>query len=225
VLVSGTPVAGQIAQWADTSHIKGVDIATFTTGDAKITLKTVADAGWVLMNDGSIGSATSGSSTRANTDTQALFTLLFNNCNDTYAPILTSAGVATTRATQVNAAAAWAANCRMTLTRQLGRSLSIAGTGTGLTASVLGQFDGEERHTQTVAEMPAHTHATNNASTLPGGSGYFQGSSGTADYNGITNPTGGGAAMPIIHPRSFWNIMIKLILALGFFGVGLHAIS
>lgn len=211
VLVHGTPVAGQIAQWFDTSHIQGVDASIFTTGDAKITLKTVADAGWVMMDDGTIGSASSGSSTRANTDTQALFTLLFNNCNDTYAPILTSAGAATTRATQGTAATAWAANCRMSLTRQLGRSLSIAGSGNGLTNCALGQFDGEERHAQTIAEMASHDHQINADST--GGIGttnYVAGGPVATTNNPRTQVTGGGVPMPVIHPRSFWNIMIKL---------------
>ena len=50
--------------------------SSFTTGDVKTTLKTTADAGWVMMNDGTIGDASSGGTTRANADTQALFGLL-----------------------------------------------------------------------------------------------------------------------------------------------------
>jgi hypothetical protein len=50
-----------------------------TTGDAKLTLKTTADTGWLLCDDGTFGSASSGSSNRANADTQSLFTLFFNN--------------------------------------------------------------------------------------------------------------------------------------------------
>ena len=63
-----------------------VDIpqTAFTTGDVKQTFKTVADAGWVMMNDGSIGDGSSGAMTRANPDTQALFTLLWNNIGDAY---------------------------------------------------------------------------------------------------------------------------------------------
>ena len=61
----------------------GITNSGASTGDGKITLKTTADPGWIMCNDGTIGSATSGSSTRANADTQALFTLLFNNVDDT----------------------------------------------------------------------------------------------------------------------------------------------
>ena len=39
---------------------------TVTTGDAKLTLKTTADAGWVMMDDGTIGDGSSGASTRTN---------------------------------------------------------------------------------------------------------------------------------------------------------------
>ena len=49
--------------------------SAFTTGDVKITLKNVADSGWVIMNDGNIGDASSSATTRANADTQNLFTL------------------------------------------------------------------------------------------------------------------------------------------------------
>jgi hypothetical protein len=129
----------------------------FTTGDAKITLKTTADVGWVLMNDGTIGSATSGA-TRANADTKALFTLLYNNLIDANAPIQTSAGGATTRAAQTSAATAWTNNCRMSLTKNLGRALAIGGAGSGLTARTLGQTLGEENHTQSQAELAVHSH-------------------------------------------------------------------
>lgn len=218
VLRAGTPVAGQIAQWTDGNHITGVAATVaFTTGDAKITLKTVADTDWVMMNDGTIGSATSGASTRANADCQSLFTLIFGGIPDSYAPIADSAGVARTRAFYGNnAATAWAANARIALTRQLGRSLTIAGAGAGLTASVPGQYDGEETHTQTIAELAAHTHG-------PGLTNYFNMTDGSVfgitgganayyptNISTVTGSTGSGTPMNIVHPRSFWNIMIKL---------------
>jgi hypothetical protein len=162
VLVSGTPIANQIAVWTDTSHIKGVDQASligFTTGDAKLTLKAVADAGWLMMDDTGIGSAASGAA-HPGSQYQALFTLLFNNITDVWCPILTSTGAATTRAAQGSAAAAWAANCRMTLPRQLGRALAVGGAaGAGLTARIVGGYMGEEAHAITTAEMPMHSHA------------------------------------------------------------------
>lgn len=51
----------------------------FSTGDTKMTYKVVADTGWVMMDNGTIGDGSSGASNRANADTSALFTLLWNN--------------------------------------------------------------------------------------------------------------------------------------------------
>jgi hypothetical protein len=133
-------------------------ISGWSTGDAKLTLKSVADAGWLIMDDSTIGSALSGAA-HALDATQPLFTLLFNApFNDTVAPLLTSAGAATNRAAFANAAAAWAANARLTLTRQLGRSITIAGAGAGLTTHGLGSYDGAETHTQTGSELANHGH-------------------------------------------------------------------
>jgi microcystin-dependent protein len=49
----------------------------FTTGDAKFALSDVAEPGWIIMDDGTIGDAESGASTRANDDCRALFELLW----------------------------------------------------------------------------------------------------------------------------------------------------
>ena len=99
-----------------------------STGDAKLTLKSVADSGWLLMNDGTIGDASSGA-TFANVTAQALFALIWTNVTATWAPIFTSAGAPTTRGS--SAAADWAAHSRLSLTAQLGRAICISGAGAG----------------------------------------------------------------------------------------------
>lgn len=99
----------------------------FSTGDAKLTFKTTADAGWVLSNDGTIGSATSGATTRANADTEALYTLLWNNITDQWCPVYDSGGAKVARG--ANAAADFAANRRLRLSRTLGRAIAVAGLG------------------------------------------------------------------------------------------------
>ncbi|WP_407166594.1 hypothetical protein [Bradyrhizobium sp. ORS 111] len=213
----------------------------FSTGDGKITLKNVADPGWVMSNDGTIGSLASGASTRANADTQALFTLLFNNISDTYAPIFTSGGGATTRAAQTNASSAWAANCRMSLTKVLGRALASAGSSGGPAGTwSLGQNYGEEVHTLSTTEMPAHRHSVfisdpghTHTSNAPATAFNFFQSGGVPAVNGgasavingattgisitsgdgfsnVTLSAGGGAAHNIMQPTSFWNVMVKL---------------
>jgi microcystin-dependent protein len=218
-------------QDAGTKAYSDALVATFfSTGDLKPTLKTVADSGWVMCDDGTIGSAGSGATSRANADTQALFTLIFNNISDTYAPILTSGGGARTRAGQTNAATAWAANCRINLTKTLGRALGVAGAGSGLTSRALGQTLGEETHLLTTAEIPSHTHANtlndpghthpylkpDPTSTYAGGAG--TGSSQTtanttSNVTGITITNaaqGGGGAHNVMQPTFFVNVMIKL---------------
>lgn len=123
----------------------------WSTGDVKLTMKNVVDAGWVFCNDGTIGDAASGGSTRANADCQALFTLLWNNVSDTYAPVVTGRGV--------SAAADWAAHKKITLTKMLGRAMAVSGAGSGLTARVLGQNLGEEATALVTVNLASHSHA------------------------------------------------------------------
>lgn len=136
---------------------------SFTTGDVKLTLKTTADAGWVMFNDGTIGNASSGATTRANADTEALFTLLWNNVTNTYAAVSGGRGA--------SAAADFAANKTIALTKMLGRALAIAGSGASLSSRALGETVGAETHALSVAEMPSHSHTTSQ-SFLYAGAGY-----------------------------------------------------
>lgn len=129
---------------------------TFTTGDVKITLKTTADSGWRMFDDGTIGDATSGA-TYANVAALALFTLMYNNFVDANSAITTSAGAGTTRAAQANAATAWANHCRIALPKVLGRALAFAGAGSGLTSRALGVPAGAETQSLTTPNLPAYT--------------------------------------------------------------------
>jgi microcystin-dependent protein len=210
-----------------------------TTGDLRLTLKTTATTGWVMFNDGTIGDATSGAS-RANADTQALFTLIFDNILDANAPILTSAGAATTRAAQTNAATAWAANCRISLPKALGRALAVAGSGSGLTARALGVNAGAETVTLTTSEMPSHYHgasiydpghahgmsviAYNSSSSTGGGAFSIPAVSLLSSTNNATTgvrvnsangldttaSAGTGGAHANVQPSVFLNVMVKL---------------
>lgn len=191
----------------------------FTTGDAKITFKTVADSGWVLMNDGTIGDASSSSSTRAAADCEALFKLMFNNLSDAAAPLLTAGGALTLRSNIGNDAnAAWTGHFRMTLPKVLGRSLAGAGAGTGLTARGLGMADGSETHTMTLAELVAHAHTINSSfgflytdgdthSLVDGGGVVFYDTNG---YATATDQAGSTTPFSVLDPRVYWNVMIKL---------------
>lgn len=199
----------------------------FSTGDLKPTLKTVADAGWVLCDDGTIGNAASGATSRANADTAALFTLLWTNISNANAPVLPGGHGA-------SAAADFAANKTIGLTKMLGRALALAGAGALLTARTLGSSLGEEAHALTAAEGPTHTHAINDPGHVHALSHVFaNGELGAIDAQ-LGNPnhaatayavvpstdaaatgvavlaTGNGTAHNTMQPTSFVNIMVKL---------------
>jgi hypothetical protein len=169
----------------------------------------VADAGFVMMNDGSIGDAASGSTTRANADTVNLFTLFYNNCADADVPVQTSTGAATTRAAQGTANVAFNAHCRMVLPKALGRDLAVAGAGVGLTSRALGSNAGAETHTQTLGELVAHAHPVN-----IGGSGIgYNNGTGSSQPDAVASTTGAagsGNPMAILSPRMHLNIMVCL---------------
>jgi microcystin-dependent protein len=123
----------------------------FTTGNVKLCINTVADAGWVMLDDKTIGSGASAATGRANDDTEDLFKLLWNNFSNSYAAI--SGGVR-----GVNADADWAANKTINLPKALGRVFGVSGAGSGLSARSLGEYLGEEDHTLITGEIPSHNH-------------------------------------------------------------------
>jgi len=186
---------------ATTAFVAG---AGFTTGDVKLTLKTAADSGWVLMDDTTIGNAASGATGRANADTVALFTLLWTNTADAQCAVSTGRGA--------NAAADYAANKTIALPKALGRALATYGAGSGLTSRALALITGVETHQMTAAEMPAHTH------TVTGFTSFNASINDTAEFgwtNGsgsvaTTSSAGSDTAHPNMQPTLFLNTMIKL---------------
>jgi hypothetical protein len=199
----------QVAAWLANPTLVST-LGAFTTGDVKLTIKTTADTGWVLMNDGTIGSAASGATTRANADTSSLYTLLWNNTANSECAVSSGRGA--------NAAADFSANKTLALPKSLGRALAVYGSGSGLTARALALTAGAETHTLDTSEMPAHTHAPSGASDFvianaPGGV-LIQTAPG-AQVSSVasstsTASTGGGAAHTVMQPTVFLNVMIKL---------------
>ncbi len=203
--------------------------ATFTTGDAKITLKTVADPTWIMADDGSIGDASSSATNRANADTSALFAFLWAGFSDAVCPVSGGRGG--------SGAADFLAHKRITVPATLGRLLGFAGAGAGLTSRALGETLGSEdavniahTHSGSVTD-PGHAHGIpgsngDHANVGPSGiTGYIYDPMGdsTAYYTtpqasayagtGITmsadtaGVSGTGLNMP---PATFLKLMIKL---------------
>lgn len=171
-------------------YIDDLTALLFSTGDVKLTWKTTADSGWVMVNDGTIGDASSGATTRANADTSALFTLLWTNFADGQAAVSTGRGA--------SAAADFAAHKTIALPKALGRVIGAAGAGSGLTSRTLGVTVGSETHTHTgttEANGANITTASNSGqNTAPGSHTH-------------TFTTDAGSSMP---PTVFWNVMVKL---------------
>lgn len=187
--------------------------SVWSTGDGKLTFKSAADAGWIMADDGTIGDAASGATTRANADTQALFTLLYNL--PVTLGLQDSSG--STVARGANAAADYAAHRRLVVPKQLGRSIAIAGSGAGLTARSLGGTGGSETETPTQAKTAAHFHTLNLASmtSAPPDLSSTIVASGASSGAGIpglqpTSSIGSGNPLNIVDPSAYWNVMIKL---------------
>jgi microcystin-dependent protein len=220
----------------------GVSVATeqiLQTGDPIWRLRTGTMAGFVRMNGRTIGNASSGATERANADTAALYTFLWDNLADAICPVAGGRGA--------SAAADFAASKVITLPDMRGRGpfglddmgnsaagrLSmIADWGVG-NSTTIGSSGGAAMHTLATAEMPSHSHSgttsTNGAhwhtyETAPqtvGIGGGFPGftagwttmaTSTTGDHNHVLliNNAGGGGAHNNMPPFALGTWFLKL---------------
>lgn len=108
---------GQIAVFPELDTYDQVDtvISSSRTGDFRSSLNSFVP-GWVAANDGTIGDPSSGATTRANQDAWQLYSLIWNNFLDNWAPVVGGRGA--------TAIADFAANKPITLTRNLGRVIA-----------------------------------------------------------------------------------------------------
>lgn len=172
--------------------------------------RKTAPTGWIIENGGTIGSPTSGATTRANNDCLNLFTLLWGEFSNTELPIKTNTGANSTRG--VNAATDWAAGKRMTLFDSRSRFLRGSDSGLGYDPSLIPgviQADELKAHTHTGAtnSAGAHTHSVPQSTVSGGpdtgyqfgprsGNGPQTGTSGDHTHNFTTASTGGIETRP-----------------------------
>lgn len=208
-----------------------VDATTiYQTGDIKVRYGTGSHSGWVRANGRTIGSATSGATERANSDTQSLFEYLWG----------ADANLSVSSGRGASANADWVANKTIALPDWRGRVIaglddmgaSAAGRLTssyfGATATTLGAAGGLESHTLTKAQAPTglytlndpgHRHGVTPAGSASTGEGVAAGSlvetvsidNTSLETTGITiTDNAGGQAHNNVQPTMLATIYIKL---------------
>jgi hypothetical protein len=185
----------------------------FKTGDVKFSYDDTAEAGWLVMNDQTIGK--NGSlATNTGWGLYALYTKLWTKVSDSYAPVSGGRGV--------SAAADFNAGKTLALCKTLGRAFAnvgtpSSGTNTG-TSWANGQTTGNEQALIALNQMHDHTHGAPGE----GGQFYVTGSTGLAlndsgaNAGFAENPTlgmtGYTSQQPLIMqpPETYMHAFIKL---------------
>jgi microcystin-dependent protein len=227
----GIPIVGPAGGGGGGSTTPVDPDAVSKTGDLKHRYGEGFVPGWTRCNGRTIGSATSGATERANSDTQALFEFLWN----------ADPNLAVVGGRGATALADWSANKQLTLPDMRGRTLvglDIMGNVAAnvlVYAAALGWAGGVDRHVLTIAEMPSHTHTgstsadgyhqhlvpTNNnndggpnaisaGDTGPNQFDKFTDGAGLHTHTLTTDATGGGAAHNNLQPSMAVTIYIRL---------------
>lgn len=177
-----------------TAYGTSIANALYKTGDVKKTIKKAAETGWLLLDGKTIGSASSGGTSRANADTADLYALLWTDWDNTVLPIQDSSGSPTTRG--ASAAADFAANKRMPLPDHRERVAAgwdnladVSRLSSPVAGDTIGSSGGAQSHTLVSGEMPAHTHAAGTIATASDGAHVH-----SIDFTGVTShdTSGGG---------------------------------
>ncbi len=157
VVAGGTEVATIGTSGFADAH--SVAIVGTPTGAMMMYGATSAPTGWVRCNGRTIGNASSSASERANADTSALFTFLWDNYANAQCAVSSGRGA--------SAAADYAANKTIALPDLRGRAFfglddmgnsAASRIGTTFSGTTNGATGGAENHTLTVAQLPVHSH-------------------------------------------------------------------
>ncbi|RVG01623.1 hypothetical protein CN172_04330 [Sinorhizobium meliloti] len=204
---------GDSVNFAQLSEVGAKAAGLVPPGAVQGFMRTSAPTGWVKANGGTIGSSSSGATTRAAADTEALFTVFWESFSNTILPIQNSAGAASTRG--ASAAADFVANKRLPVFDFRTRYVRGADDGLGFDATItVGATQADiiknHIHTGTTASSGAHTHSVptggtgggNAAQTGPqSGNGITTNSSGAHTHPFTTAPQAEGSALET-RPRS-----------------------
>ena len=103
----------------------------------------------------------------------------------------------------------------MKLPLALGRVFAGSGQGASLSNWLLGQSNGEETHTMTLAELVSHVHTGNGTIGVGAAAGGGEPQFGAVTTSPVsttitTPPAGGGSPFNIIQPTTHLNYYIKL---------------
>ena len=150
--------------------IAEVAAATIPTGMRGSFFRQTAPSGWIIGDGGNIGNAASGATTRANADTEDLFTLLWGNFSNTLLPIFNSDGSVSSRG--ASAAVDFAANKRLRVfdlrTRYDRGADKSRGFDTSLAVGVT-HADSVGPHAHTLARNSADPTGTDQVHSTTGG--------------------------------------------------------
>ena len=154
VSIPNPNTANQVLELTSTTASTWIDQDPLSAGEhvgmEEFTVNPTPPTGWLIMDDGTIGSASSGASTLASSEAQELFEFLWNNYADSECAVSSGRGA--------DATSDFNANKTINLPKVLNRIAGIAGSGTGLTSRDNGVIVGESDHLYDKDELSDHDH-------------------------------------------------------------------
>ncbi|TQV80769.1 hypothetical protein [Denitrobaculum tricleocarpae] len=198
-------VDGVTVQRGVTGALELVEVSSpWVTGDVKITTRTNPDAGWLLMNGQTLGSADSEADHKGG-QYQDLYVHLWTVMTNQWAPVSDERGE--------TALQDWIDNKTLQMSAAAGRALIGQGAAPPFTTRELGETGGEEAHLLTLAEMPRHRHSMDGkrgGSQSNGGDAAFGAFSSSPNRSRNTNFTGNDQPHNNMPPFLALNVMIKI---------------
>ncbi|NBQ16886.1 hypothetical protein EBU24_01070 [bacterium] len=144
--------------WRNISGLVNLINSYFLPGFIMASFIDVAPAGWIELQDGSIGNTGSGATLLADPSAQNLYNALWNSITDTYAPVSSGRGL--------TADLDFAAGKTLTLPSTNGRIFANF-RGAPPIGYQPGETFGENSHTLIPSELPPHFHEAQQLSTTP----------------------------------------------------------